>query len=147
MPPIDPVSATLGISSAGPLHLMAAVSGGLPLAALDHLTRAIAPTDSRFAFRIVPRPTLARRRKTESIAPDRAEARLSAEEGARLARVAAVWALALDVWKSEAEARRFMFDAHPLLGARAPIDVVLQSELGRPIVEDLLGRLRYGSAV
>jgi uncharacterized protein (DUF2384 family) len=48
---------------------------------------------------------------------------------------------------SEDAARRFMFEAHPLLQGRRPIDVVLENELGRPVVEGILGRLKYGSAV
>ena len=143
----DPVSEVLGIHAVGPLPLMAAVNDGLPLTALDRLVHSVAPTDSRFAFRIVARATLARRRKALASAAGRADARLSTEEGARLARLAAVWAVALDVWKSEDEARRFMFDTHPLLHSRRPVDVVLESELGRPVVEGILGRLKYGSAV
>lgn len=144
----DPISEALGIRARGPLPLMAAVSEGLPLTSLDRLVHSVAPTDTRFAFRIVARATLARRRKAlASTAVDRSESRLSAEEGARLARLAAVWTVALDVWKSDGEARRFMFDPHLVLQGRRPIDVVLESELGRPVVEGLLGRLQYGSAV
>ena len=144
----DALSDALGIRAVGPLPLMAAVSDGLPLTALDRVVHSVAPSDSRFAFRIVARATLARRRKAfASAAADQAEARLSAEEGGRLARLAAVWTVALEVWKSEDEARRFMFDPHALLHGRRPIDVVLEGELGRPIVEGLLGRLQYGSAV
>ena len=40
-----------------------------------------------------------------------------------------------------------MFEPHPLLHGRRPIDVVLENELGRPVVEGILGRLQYGSAV
>ncbi len=136
-----PIAAVLGIAASGPLPLMAAVEQGLPLSALDQVVHAVAPSDSSFAFRLVARATLARRRK------DQAGGRLSAEEGARLARLAAVWAMAVDVWGGEDAARRFMFDAHPLLHGRRPIDVVLENELGRPVVEGLLGRLQYGSAV
>jgi uncharacterized protein (DUF2384 family) len=56
-----------------------------------------APSDTGFAFRIIPRATLARRRKSFATEADRAEGRLSAEEGTRLARLAGVWAIALDV--------------------------------------------------
>ncbi len=72
--------------------------------------------------------------------------RLSAQEGARLARVARVWALALDVWQSEGEARDFLFRAHPMLEDRLPVDVVIQSEIGAELVLDVLGRLKYGTA-
>jgi putative toxin-antitoxin system antitoxin component (TIGR02293 family) len=149
----DPVSDVLGIGASGALPLMSAVAAGLPLASLDRVVRTVAPADSQFAFRIIPRATLARRRKAFAVAKDRAtvtapdEGRLSAEEGTRLARLASVWAMALDVWGGEDAARRFMFEAHPLLHGRRPVDVVLENELGRPVVEGILGRLRYGSAV
>ena len=143
----DPVSEVLGIRPSGPLPLMSAVEMGLPLASLDRVARSVAPSDNKFAFRIVARATLARRRKAWALANDRAEGRLSAEEGARLARLAGVWAMALDVWGGEEAARRFMFEAHPLLHGRRPVDVVLGNELGRPVVEGVLGRLQHGSAV
>jgi putative toxin-antitoxin system antitoxin component (TIGR02293 family) len=143
----DPVSEVLGIPATGPLLLMSAVEKGLPLASLDRVVHSVAPADNKFAFRIIARATLARRRKAFAAAKDRADGRLSAEEGTRLARLAGVWAMALDVWGDEDGARRFMFEAHPLLQGRRPIDVVLENELGRPVVEGILGRLKYGSAV
>jgi putative toxin-antitoxin system antitoxin component (TIGR02293 family) len=143
----DPVSEVLGIRASGPLPLMSAVEKGLPLTSLDRVVRSVAPSDSKFAFRIISRATLARRRKALATAKGRAEGRLSAEEGTRLARLASVWAMALDVWGGGDAARRFMFEPHPLLHGRRPVDVVLENELGRPVVEGILGRLRYGSAV
>jgi len=144
---VDPVSEVLGIRASGPYPLMSAVEKGLPLRSLDRVVRAVAPSDTRFVFQIVPRATLARRRKAWATAKDRLEGRLSAEEGTRLARLASVWAMALEVWGTEEAARRFMFEAHELLHGRRPVDIVLENELGRPIVEGILGRLRYGSAV
>ncbi|MBC7667701.1 MAG: DUF2384 domain-containing protein [Gemmatimonadaceae bacterium] len=144
---LDPVSKVLGITAPGPFRLMSAVEKGLPLTSLDRVAHFLAPSDNKFAFRIIARATLARRRRAFATAKDRAESRLSVEEGARLARLAGVWAMAVEVWGGEEEARRFMFEAHPLMHGRRPIDVVLESELGRPIVEGVLGRLQYGSAV
>ena len=144
---VDRVSEVLGISASGPLPLMSAVEHGLPLTSLDRVVRSVAPSDSKFAFRIVARATLARRRKSLAVARDRAESRLSADESTRLARLAGVWAMALEVWGDEDTARRFMFEEHPLLHGRRPVDVGLENELGRPVVERILGRLQYGSAV
>jgi len=144
---MDPVSAVLGIRASGPFPLMSAVEKGLPLRSLDRVVQSVAPADSKFAFRIIPRATLARRRKVWATSKDRAEGRLSMEESTRLARLASVWAMALEVWGDEEAARRFMFEAHALLHGRRPVDIVLENELGRPIVEGILGRLRYGSAV
>lgn len=146
-PSADPVSEVLGIKTSGPLPLIAAVKEGLPLTSLDRIVRSVAPSDNKFAFQIIARATLARRRKAWATAKDRAEGRLSAEEGTRLARLAAVWTMALDVWGGEEAARRFLFEPHPLLHQRRPIDLVLENELGRPVVEGILGRLKYGSAV
>jgi putative toxin-antitoxin system antitoxin component (TIGR02293 family) len=143
----DPLSDVLGIKPSRSLPLMTAVEHGLPLTSLDRVARSVAPDDNAFAFRIVPRATLSRRRKAWAESQDRPEGRLSSEEGARLARLAAVWTMAIEVWGSADEARRFLFDKHPLLDGRRPIDVVLQNELGRPVVEGLLGRLQYGAAV
>ena len=143
----DPVSNVLGLRTSGIVPLMSAVQNGLPLTSLDRVVRSLAPSDNKFAFRIIARATLARRRKALAAASNRAEGRLSAEEGTRLARLASVWAMALDIWGDGDAARQFMFEAHPLLHGRRPVDVVLESEFGRPVVEGILGRLQYGSAV
>ncbi len=122
---------------ATPFELIARIARGLPLSALERVTASIAPGDAGFKHRIVPKASLARRRH---------EKRLTAAEGERLARIAAVWAFACEVWGDEAEARSFLFRAHPMLQDRAPIDVAIGSDLGARLVEDILGRLQYGSA-
>ena len=123
-----------------PLGLMGEVEKGLPLSALDRIVHAVTPGDNSFAYRLVPRATLARRRTRPS-------ARLTPDESARVARLATVWAFATDVWGSDEAARDFLFRPHMLLDMRRPIDVVLASELGRPLVESILGGLKYGTAV
>lgn len=131
----------------GPMSLLglaAEVDRGLPLSALERVARRIAPDDGAFAFRVVPRATLARRRKAAG--DHAARSRLSPDEGARVARLAEVWALAREVWGSDEEARAFLFRPHPMLDGRPPIDVALANEFGRPLVEGILGRLQYGSA-
>jgi putative toxin-antitoxin system antitoxin component (TIGR02293 family) len=128
------------------MSLMSEVEKGLPLTALDRLAKAVAPGDAGFAFRLVSRATLARRRKALTMAGNPVAARLSADESARVARLAEVWALACEVWGGDAAARDFLFRAHPMLEGRRPIDVVLANEFGRPLVEGILGRLQYGSA-
>lgn len=117
--------------------LIARIEDGLPVKALDRLAGKLAPADSGFKYRLVPKATYERRKATH---------RLSSEEGARLARLARVWAMAVDVWQDEAEARDFLFRPHPMLEDRRPVDVVIQSEIGAGLVLDVLGGLRYGSA-
>jgi putative toxin-antitoxin system antitoxin component (TIGR02293 family) len=129
-----------------PMMLMREVERGLPLAALDRLAKAVAPDDAGFGFRMVARATLARRRKAAAGHRDAGSARLSADESARVARLAEVWALAREVWGGDAAAREFLFRPHPMLEGRRPVDVVLANEFGRPLVEGILGRLQYGSA-
>jgi putative toxin-antitoxin system antitoxin component (TIGR02293 family) len=97
----------------------------------------LAPGDARFKYRLVPKATYERRKGTH---------RLSSDEGTRLARVARVWSLALEVWQSKEEARDFLFRPHPMLEDRRPIDVVIQNEIGAELVLDVLGSLKYGSA-
>lgn len=139
------VSDILGIASAAKPHsvldLIAALDSGLPLAALTRVSDRLAPGDKAFRFRLVPRATLARRAKGDGAA------RLSPEEGSKVARLAKVWALALLVWDDADEARDFLDRRHPSLDNQRPLEVVLKSEFGGPIVEDLLNRLRYGVAV
>jgi len=122
------------------LGLIADVEKGLPLSALDRIAEAVAPDDSGFPYRMVPRATLARRRAQSA-------ARLTPDESARVARVATVWAAAKDVWQGDDAARRWLFEPHMMLEDRRPIDVVLGSEFGLPLVEGILGRLKYGTGV
>ena len=134
-----PPTVLLGFEPAmSAIGLMMAVEQGLPIAALERVARSISPTDTNeFLFRMVPKATLSRRR---------ASARLSPEEGARVARLASVWTIAVDVWKSEEAARDFLFRPHALLDGRWPVDVVVATELGRPLVEGILGQLKHGTA-
>jgi len=146
---VDTVSEVLGLRTKGlllPMSLMTEVEKGLPLSALDRLAKVVAPDDASFAFRMVSRATLARRRKALAMSRGATAGRLSAEESARVARLAEVWALARKVWGGDAAARAFLFRPHPMLEGRRPIDVVLANEFGRPLVEGILGGLQYGSA-
>jgi putative toxin-antitoxin system antitoxin component (TIGR02293 family) len=123
------------------MALIDEVGDGLPVSALESVARQVAPQDSGFAYRLVPRATLARRRKER---PGRRK--LSPDEGAKVTRLAEVWAMAVKVWGGEEEARAFLQRPHPMLDGRRPLDVVLASEFGRPLVEGILGQLQHGSA-
>lgn len=136
------VAEMLGISSRkhdapSPFALMAQIEKGLAVEALDRVAALLAPGDSSFRFDIVPRATLARRK---------AGGVLSADEGTRVARLARVWSLALDVWETPEAARGFLFRPHAMLEDGRPVDVVIRSEIGAELVLGLLGRLKYGTA-
>lgn len=123
-------------SPIAPLAFVDLVEQGLPLKALDRLSMRIAPEDSQFKYRIVPKPTLARYKH-----------RLNSTQSTLIARLAGIWAVARKIWGSDEETREFLFRSHPLLDGRRPIDVAIENELGAELVRDILGRLEYGSAV
>jgi putative toxin-antitoxin system antitoxin component (TIGR02293 family) len=120
-----------------PFGLISRIEHGLPLDALERMAQLLAPEDARFKYRLVPKATFERRKSSR---------RLSSDEGMRLARLARVWSLSLDVWKDEEEARNFLFRPHPMIEDKRPIDVVIQNEFGAEMVVDILGGLKYGSA-
>ncbi|HEV8392468.1 MAG TPA: antitoxin Xre/MbcA/ParS toxin-binding domain-containing protein [Dongiaceae bacterium] len=119
------------------LDLFERIESGLPIMSLESVTGHVAPGDTGLKYRIVPKATLSRRT---------VDKRLSAEESAKLVRLAKAWAFAKDVWQDEVTARRFLYEPHMLLQQRKPIDVILANEIGAALVTDILGRLRYGSA-
>jgi putative toxin-antitoxin system antitoxin component (TIGR02293 family) len=125
------------LTSRSPFGLITRIETGLPITALERVAQLLAPGDSQFKYRLVPKATYERRKTTH---------RLSSDEGTRLARLARVWGLALDVWQTEGDARDFLFRPHPMIEDRRPIDVVIQSEFGAEMVVDVLGRLKYGTA-
>jgi putative toxin-antitoxin system antitoxin component (TIGR02293 family) len=125
------------VAARSPFGLISRIEEGLPLDALERIARLLAPGDTRFKYRLVPKATFERRKGAH---------RLSSDEGIRLARLARVWSLALDVWKDEEEARDFLFRGHPMIEDKRPIDVAIQNEFGAEMVVDILGGLKYGSA-
>jgi putative toxin-antitoxin system antitoxin component (TIGR02293 family) len=116
------------------------VGHGLPRAAAEELAAAVAPEDRGFKYLLVSKPTYARRRAGG------AAATLSRDESQRVVRLARIWAFAIEVWGDEPAARRFLTTPHMMLDARRPLDVVLSGEIGGKLVEEVLGRLAYGSA-
>lgn len=132
------VAGVLGVPApGGAFGLIARIEDGLPVKALDRLASKLAPGDTQFKYRLIPKATYERRKASH---------RLSSDEGGRLARLARIWALAVDVWGGEADARDFLFRPHAMLEDRRPVDVVIQSEIGAGLVLDVLGGLKYGTA-
>jgi putative toxin-antitoxin system antitoxin component (TIGR02293 family) len=137
------VAEVLGIAKArqkgSPFYLLTSIEQGFPVASLDRVAALVAPSDADFKYRFVAKATLARRRRGKG-------ARLSVEQSDRLARIAKIWAHAVEVWGGEEAARGFLFRPHPMLEGRRPIDAALTTELGAELVDQILGRLEYGSA-
>lgn len=103
----------------------------------------IAPGDRTFKSGLVSRASYARRR-AGGATPDLAT--LSGAESERVARLSRLWAFAVEVWGGSEGARRFLREPHMLLNGRTALDVALSGELGGRLVEEILGRLAYGSA-
>jgi len=120
-----------------PMLLVDEVERGLPFTALTRVFEQVAPNEPNLRYVVVPRATYARKRNEG--------ARLSREQSDNVARVARVWMLALEVWKTPEAARLFLLRPHAMLENRRPIDVTLTTE-GARLVEGILGRLYYGSA-
>jgi putative toxin-antitoxin system antitoxin component (TIGR02293 family) len=135
------VAASLGLpEKTGPstwMEMSKRMEAGLPARVVASFAQRVAPEDRAFQYRFVPKPTLARRIKAK---------RLSPEESDKIVRVARVWAMAVEVWGSEARAREFLFWPHPMLDGAAPLDAVFATEVGAREVESILGRLQYGTA-
>ena len=122
------------------LTLAASVEKGLPVSALDRLAGRVAPLDARgFAHRVVPKPTLERRRKQKQ--------HLTTDESDRLARVAKVFAFGLEVFRDEARVRDFLNRPHPMLEEKVPLELALATGPGADAVINLLGRTAYGGGV
>lgn len=121
------------------LDLADEVSRGISITAVERVFHFIAPHDVSLRNRIVPKATLARRKAA-------AERRLSPQESDRVARMAGLWTLALEVWGSTEAAQRFLGEPHPLLDGRVPSEIAVETEIGARTVEEILGRLKYGSA-
>jgi putative toxin-antitoxin system antitoxin component (TIGR02293 family) len=134
------VATVLGLGRGGRiesgLDLAEALEKGFPVGALDRICRLIAPDDPTFRNQVIARATLARRKRQK---------RLTTEESERVERLARLWAFAREVWGEDAAARRFLNEPHPLLRGRSPLDVA-RTDVGAQMVEDILGRLKYGSA-
>ncbi len=122
------------------LGLSNAVESGLPVSALDRLADEVAPDDARFKFRLIPKATLERRKKS-------ATRHLTSEEGDRLARLAKVYIFALDIYRESASAREFLNRPHAMLDGKPPLDVALASGPGADAVINLLGRVAYSGGV
>lgn len=137
------VESLLGVSVADPasrLRLAHSIQDGLPVSALDRLAKAVAPEDSGFKFRLVPKATLERRRRS-------ADKKLTSDEGDRLARIAKVFSFAASIYKDDARAREFLTRPHAMLDGEAPLDVTMATGPGADEVMNLLGRMAFGAAV
>ena len=119
------------------LELEECVRRGLPIEVLDAmLHRSVVDTGELYGW-IIPRRNLAHRAKKKQ--------RLSLEESNRVARVARIYALAVDTFGNEEKARRWLRKPLRQLAGRTAMRT-LETELGAHQVETILGRIGYGIA-
>lgn len=122
------------------LTLAYSIEKGLPVAALDKFAGHICPRDvRRFTHRVVPKPTLERRRRDKKP--------LTTEESDRLARIAKVFVFALQVFGDEEKVRSFLERPHPMLDSKLPLEVALATGPGADAVINVLGRAAYSGGV
>lgn len=122
------------------LGLAYSIQSGLPVDAIDRLAAFVSPDNTGFKFRLVPKATLERRRRSAS-------KRLTSDEGDRLARLAKVCSFALDIYRDAGRVREFLVRPHAMLDDTSPLDVTLATGPGADAVINLLGRAAYSGGV
>lgn len=117
------------------LDLDDCIGSGLPYASFDSLQSELSfPVQELIELLDIPRRTLDRRRDAGRFKPD---------ESDRLARIARVFARAVDVLGSEENASQWFERPSRALGGRAP-RTLLRSDAGTREIEDMLGRIEHG---
>lgn len=111
------------------------VRRGLPARAVAAIARAVELTQSELSETLaIPERTLIRRKK---------EGTLSAEESAKLLRLARVMQRAVEVFEDRANALHWLKSANHALGDVTPLSL-LDTDLGAELVLDTLGRIEHG---
>jgi len=124
--------------SLAPTEFVAYIEKGLKPESVTKFVKAVTPGSAELTYLIVPKATLTRRLHEGK--------RLTPDESSRLARAARIWAHALTIWKSSDTAREFLLRPHPMLDGRKPLEMAIATDVGADVVDQLLGRLEYGSA-
>lgn len=118
------------------LDLVRAVREGFPVRAVQHLLDSGRLTLGEIDRVVMPRKTLANRRKVGT---------LTAEQSDRLLRVARVLAIAEDTFGDAGKAGAWLRRPTAPLGGERPLDL-LDTDEGAREVETLLGRIAHGIA-
>jgi putative toxin-antitoxin system antitoxin component (TIGR02293 family) len=117
------------------LDLANAVEQGLPTAAIKSIVEHGVLTAAEVEQLVLPRRTLAHRRKQR--------VPLSPEESDRLARIARIVAIAGETFQSAEKASQWLRRSNRALGGRVPLELLVTST-GTRLVEDILGRIATG---
>ena len=116
--------------------LRAAIREGFPQTVVGEAMRSAEVSLKRLAEILDLSPRSLQRRRHEG--------RLARHESDRLYRLARIVALAKHYLGAEATATRWLKRPNPALGGAAPLELI-DKELGKRSVENVLGRIAYGS--
>jgi putative toxin-antitoxin system antitoxin component (TIGR02293 family) len=112
-----------------------AVRHGLPARTIDAIARSLELTQAELSATLaIPERTLIRRKK---------EGTLSADESAKMLRVARVMQRAIEVFEDRAHALHWLKSVNRALGGVTPLSL-LDTDLGAEAVLDTLGRIEHG---
>lgn len=117
------------------LDFVRLVQDGLPTAVLERLVARGELSAQEVEKYIIPRRTLAHRKRRRQP--------LSREESDKLARVARIFAVALDTFQDRAKAATWMRRPSRVLDGAAPVEL-LGTDSGARMVEQTLERLAHG---
>lgn len=112
-----------------------AIREGLPLSAIESVVRGGALSPSELDALVIPRRTLAHRKRLGR--------RLSTRQSDRLTRVVRVVARAEEAIGEFAKAQRWLRKPNRALRGKRPLDLAA-SDVGIRVVEQLLGRIEHG---
>lgn len=125
----------VGIKVRTEADLIKVLDQGIPLDALDELTRSLSAEEVDRL--IIPRRTLSHRRARNQV--------LSRAESERALRVASILSLAEETFANKDKAHVWLRRATSALGGKRPLDL-LDCETGGRLVEQLLHRIGHGVA-
>jgi putative toxin-antitoxin system antitoxin component (TIGR02293 family) len=117
------------------LEFVNAVRDGLPTSAVDAMLEDATLSLGELEQLVIPRRTLAHRRKLGQ--------RLSRDESDRLSRVARVVASANETFQAREVAARWLRQGNRALGGATPLELLGTGD-GARLVEDVLGRIAHG---
>jgi putative toxin-antitoxin system antitoxin component (TIGR02293 family) len=126
----------LGGEAATQFDLVELIRSGLPVATVQFVLDSSRLTVSELDRIVLPRKTLANRRKLGTLTPEQSD---------RLMRVARVLAMAEEMFGGQEKAGVWMRRPTTVLDGQAPLDL-LDTDAGARAVETLLGRIAYGIA-
>ncbi|MEQ8513848.1 antitoxin Xre-like helix-turn-helix domain-containing protein [Algiphilus sp.] len=115
------------------------IQDGLPFTAFERINTLVFAGQQDLARLVISPATRKRRRKDKK--------GLSAKSSQQLERIARVWIMAIDIYKDELMARRYLTEPHMMLRGKRPVALASTNDGGARAVQDMLGRLKYSVAL